>query len=308
MSLENFRLKVFRTVAEKRSFRLAAESLLLTQPAVTLQIKALEEELGVQLFDRAGQNIALTAAGQLLREYAERLAAIAAEAQSQIGELTGEQQGELRIAASTTIAQYVLPTLVGDFLALHPRVRPGILTGNTDMVVQRVAENAVDVGLVEGPAMRRDLKIEPFLSDQLMLIVPPRHPFAGRTQIQASDLAEQPLILREKGSGTRRIIERELRRFGLSPKRMKIALELDSTEAIKLAVEAGLGVGFVPLRATHKELKLGTLRQVAVDGLSLVRDFSLVYRRRPEPNGLPQVFLTFLRGVKGRDKSQKRDK
>lgn len=302
MSLENFRLKVFRTVAERLSFRVAAETLLLTQPAVTLQIKALEEELGVQLFDRTGANITLTDAGRVLRDYAERLYGISREAEHKIGVLTGDQQGELAIAASTTVAQYVLPKLVGEFLARHPRVRPAIQTGNTDFVVQKVADQSVDIGIVEGPTMRRDVKIEPFLKDELTLVAPPQHEFAERARVKAADLEKESLILREKGSGTRRIVERALRQAGLNPKRLRIAMELDSTEAIKLAIETGLGLGFVPLRGTYKELKLGTLREVAVEGLSLVREFSLVYPRRPEPTGLAMAFLTYLREIRDRER------
>lgn len=300
MALENFRLKVFRTVAEKHSFRMAAEALLLTQPAVTLQIKALEQELGVQLFDRTGSTIALTGAGRVLHKYAERLHALSREAEHELGIVTGEQHGELSIAASTTVAQYVLPKLLGEFLQHNPRVRPTIVSGNTDLVVQRVSDSTADIGVVEGPAMRHDLKIEPFIEDELMLVVPPRHEFAERPRVKAAELEPQRLILREKGSGTRRIVERSLRQAGLSPKRLNIAMELDSTEAIKLAIEAGLGIGFVPVRGTHNELKLGTLREIPIEGISLQRHFSIVYRRRPEPARLALAFLEFLREVRDR--------
>jgi len=152
--------------------------------------------------------------------------------------------------------------------------------------------------------MRHDLKVERFIKDELTLVVPPQHEFAERRRVKAGDLEKEPLILREKGSGTRRIVERALRRAGLSPKRMQIAMELDSTEAIKLAIEAGLGIGFAPVRGTHNELKLGTLREVPVEGLSLEREFSLVYRRRPEPARLALAFLEFLRGVRDRGLSR----
>lgn len=301
MPLENFRLRVFRTVAQTGGFRKAAETLFLTQPAVTLQIKALEEEVGTQLFDRAGQRIELTRAGRVLQGYAERLQELAGEAEREVAKLRGEYLGELRIGASTTIAQYVLPRLIGEFLEANAGIRPAILGANTEVVLNNVGDGSLAVGLVEGPAMRRDLHVEPFLTDVLTLIVPPRHEFGeGGGEVRASSLQGEPLILRENGSGTRRIVERALKRAGLNLKKLRVAMELDSTEAIKSAVEAGLGVGFVPRRATRKEIELGTLREIAVDGLDLEREFSLVYRRSPEPEGPAAAFVEFLRALRGR--------
>jgi DNA-binding transcriptional LysR family regulator len=300
MALENFRLRVFRTVAQTQGFRRAAETLFLTQPAVTLQIKALEEEVGTQLFDRTGHQIALTRAGRVLLGYADRLHELAEEAEREVANLRGEYLGELPIGASTTIAQYVLPRLIGEFLAGNAGVRPAILGANTEVVLKKVADCSLAVGLVEGPAMRRDLHVEPFLTDVLTLIVPPRHEFSDSSEVRASSLQSEPLILRENGSGTRRIVERALKRAGVNLKRLHVAMELDSTEAIKSAVEAGLGVGFVPRRATRKEIELGTLREIRVEGLDLKREFSLVYRRSPEPEGPARAFVEFLRALRSR--------
>jgi DNA-binding transcriptional LysR family regulator len=296
-SLENFRLKVFRIVAEKRSFRQAAEALFLTQPAVTLQIKALEETLGTSLFDRSGNTIELTRAGRKLLTYAQRLQKIAADAEHDLFELQGQEQGDLRIGASTTIAQYVLPSLIGEFKRLNPRVHLIVLGANTEAIVRGVVEERLALGLIEGPSMRRDVKVEPFLTDAIALIAPPHHEWGGEP-ITMNELAAADLVMREEGSGTRRVVEAALKEAGLARKLARIAMELDSTEAIKSAVESGLGVGFVSERAIQKELRLGSLQRIFMKDLKIERELTLVFRRGPEPNGAAGAFVRFLRDVR----------
>ena len=258
--MENFRLKVFRTVAEKLNFREAAEALLLTQPAVTLQIKALEEELSIRLFDRTGNRIVLTEAGRRLLKHANKLAALAQEAERDIAALRGVEFGELHIGASTTIAQYFLPRLIGEFGKLNPRVSVSVVSGNTQEIVDALLKGTIAVGLVEGPVLRRGIRVEPFLDDEIVMILPAQHEWVGQT-IPKERLETERLIVRERGSGSRRVVENALQRAKIPLKKLHIAMELDSTEAIKEAIEAGLGVGFVSARAIQKELKLETLRQ-----------------------------------------------
>src|SRR5258705_13397372 len=167
--LENFRLKVFRTVAQHLSFRKAAEHLFITQPAVTLQVKALEEDLGVRLFDRRGNQILLTAQGTRLLGYAKRMEALVAEAEQDIAEGEGQLSGELALGASTTIAQYVLPRLIGAFLLENPRVRLSLQSGNTEQIVRLLLDVAIPLGLIEGPARHRDVITEPFMEDDMLL-------------------------------------------------------------------------------------------------------------------------------------------
>ena len=179
--MENFRLKVFRTVAEKLNFREAAEALLLTQPAVTLQVKALEEELSIRLFDRTGNRIVLTEAGRRLLKHANQLAALAQEAERDIAALRGVEFGELHIGASTTIAQYFLPRLIGEFGKLNPRVSVSVVSGNTQEIVDALLKGTIAVGLVEGPVLRRGIRIEPFLDDEIVMILPAQHEWVGQT-------------------------------------------------------------------------------------------------------------------------------
>jgi DNA-binding transcriptional LysR family regulator len=294
-SLENFRLVVFRAVAEQRSFRKAADELYLTQPAVSLQIKALEEDLGVQLFDRAGAHIALTAAGSVLLDYAQQVHSLLDQAEDSIAALAGEHAGQLALGASTTIAQYVLPRLLGEFTREHPRVLPTLVSGNTEHIVAAVESHRIALGFIEGPAQSRDVATSPFLIDELVLIVPAAHEWAERASIPAADLASAPLLVRERGSGTRRVLELALERHGLRRKSLRIVMELDSTEAIKSAVEAGLGVGFISRWAIAKDARLGSaFKIVEVEGLRVRRDFLICAPKGPQPRGLAQEFLRFL--------------
>lgn len=299
--MENFRLKVFRTVADLMSFRKAAESLHLSQPAVSQQIRALEEEAGARLFDRAGgeghgTQIALTEAGRLLLQYANRAAETMAEAQRALAELNHEVAGELRLGASTTVAQYLLPRILGAFLRQYPHVHVSVTSGNTERIAEAVAEQQVMLGIIEGPAMRRDVKTERMVQDEMILIVNPMHPLAAnKAPIDAEELARVPLLLRERGSGSRRVVERALKQAGLPLKSLRVAMELDSTEAIISGVEAELGVGFVSRWAVNKVLRLGTVRVVRVQDLQIVRDFSFVRLAGTDAAGTAGAFQRFAK-------------
>jgi len=289
--LENFRLKVFRTVAEQLNFRKAAERLFITQPAVTLQIKTLEDDLGVRLFDRAaGGRISLTRQGAILFEYAKKIASLAVEAEQNLGDDGRGASGELLLGASTTIAQYVLPRLLGAFIDEHPRVQFSLSSGNTDEIVHLVVAEKVAVGLIEGPARDRSVRTEPFMNDDLVLIAAKEFEsdFLGAPQFAALTL-----LMREQGSGSRRVVEIALKKAGINLKSFKKVIDLDSTEAIKSAVEAGLGVGFVSRWALSKELELNTLKIVQVQGVKAARHFTLISRAGPEPQGPAGAFRKF---------------
>lgn len=294
-SLENFRLVVFRAVAEQRSFRKAAEDLYLTQPAVSLQIKALEEDIGVQLFDRTGVGVALTEAGKVLLRYARQANALFVLAEQETAALSGDHAGQFALGASTTIAQYVLPRLLGEFSREHPRVHCTMISGNTEQIVSAVEEQKIELGLIEGPARSRDVKTEPFLEDELVLIVSAGHEWAEAKSISCSLIAAAPMLMRERGSGTRRVVEMALARQGIKASSLQIVMELDSTEAIKSAVEAGLGIGFVSRWAIAKDLRLDTkFRIVEVEAVRIQRNFLLAYTAGPAPSRLAQEFRRFL--------------
>jgi DNA-binding transcriptional LysR family regulator len=300
-SLENFRLRVFRAVAEEMSFRMAAEVLHLSQPAVSQQIRALEEEAGARLFDRGGgeghgSQIALTEAGRVLLGYAKTAAATMEEARRALAALHDEVVGELRLGASTTVAQYVLPRILGAFLRQYPQVDLSVVSGNTERIVEAVAEERISLGIIEGPAMRREVKTERMIRDEMVLIVSPNHAWARAGAIAPGELAKVPLLLRERGSGSRRVVERALKKLGLPLRSLKVAMELDSTEAIISGVEAELGVGFVSRCAIGKALRLGTVRMVAVEGLEIMRDFSFARLAGSEATGAAAAFQRFALG------------
>ncbi len=292
--MENFRLKVFRAVADELSFRKAAEILHLSQPAVSQQVHALEDEAGVRLFDRAPAGITLTEAGRILLLHANTVALTMQQAQRELAALNHDVAGDLRLGASTTVAQYVLPRILGAFLRQYPHVRLSLISGNTERIVEAIAEKRIALGIIEGPAMRRDLKTERMMHDEMVLIVAPDHPLALSKKVLApSALASLPLLLRERGSGSRRVVERALKQLGLPLRSLTLALELDSTEAIVSGVEAGLGAGFVSRFALGKALRLGTIRTVAVEGLQIRRHFSFVRLHGADLEGAAAVFRRF---------------
>lgn len=291
--LENFRLKVFRAVAEHLNFHKAAEHLFLTQPAVTLQIKALENDLGMRLFDRSGGRISLTRQGSVLLGYANKVANLVSEAEQELGASESKVSGELPLGVSSTIAQYVLPRLLGAFLDEYPHVQFSLHSGNTSQIVELLVEGKVSLGLIEGPSRERGVRVEPFMEDELVLITPRTVELehVSRTQFVASRL-----LLREYGSGSRRVVETALEKAGFKLKSFTRVMELDSTEAIKSAVEAGLGVGFVSRWAISKELELGTLQVANVAGLRVTRQFTLISRTGPEPQGPAGALRAFALG------------
>ena len=294
-SLENFRIVVFRAVAEQRSFRKAAEELYLTQPAVSLQIKALEEDLGVQLFDRTGAHITLTEAGSILLEYSRSSRLLREQTERAISALDGEHSGQLALGASTTIAQYILPQLLGEFRREYPRVNLTLISGNTEQIVEAIETQKIALGFIEGPSRSRDVKTEPFLEDELVLIASTAREFVKRNLIPHAELTGVPLLMRERGSGTRHVVETALERQGIKRSALQIVLELDSTEAIKSAVEADLGLGFVSRWAISKDLRLNkSFRIVHVEGLNIKRNFLIACASSPEHSGLAHEFRRFL--------------
>jgi DNA-binding transcriptional LysR family regulator len=209
--------------------------------------------------------------------------------------LSGEHSGKLALGASTTIAQYVLPRLLGEFCREHPRVHPTLVSGNTEQIVEALERQRISLGFIEGPARTRDVKTEAFLEDELVLIAPTAHEWAERTSVSCSELASIPLLMRERGSGTRHSIELALERQGIKRNSLHIVMELDSTEAIKSAVEAGLGVGFVSRWAIAKDLRLGnTFKIIEVERLSIKRAFLVAYASGLGPQGLAIEFKRFV--------------
>ena len=262
----------------------------MTQPAITLQIKALEEDLGARLFDRSGGRISLTQQGSVLLSYAKKIASLVSDAEQELGGPDGTVSGDLSIGVSTTIAQYVLPRLVGAFLDENPGVQFSLHSGNTGETVKALLAEQVSVGLIEGPARDRGVRVEPFMEDELVLIASQHFESYRLTR---SQLQVSCFLVREQGSGSRQVVETALEKSGLKLKSFKRVMALDSTEAIKSAVESGLGLAFVSRWAISKELELGTLKVGEVDDVKITRQFSIISRTGPEPHGAAGAFRTF---------------
>ncbi len=291
--MENFRLKVFRAVATHLNFRRAAEELLLTQPAVTQQIHALEDEVGVPLFDRTGGRVRLTAAGEILLPFAEQLASLSQHALEAVASSSGNAVGELAVGASQTNAQYILPRLLGAFQREHPKLRLRALSNNTEDVLQALAEHRIDIALIEGPSLRRDVKTQAFLEDELLLVTPPDHPWAGK-EIDPKQLMQASLLMREIGSGSRRVVEQALTKTHIPIRQLPIVMTLDSTEGLVSGVEAGLGIAFVSQWAVRNQLALRSLAVARLQGVRILRVLSVAYPAGPVPSGLAGKFLRFM--------------
>lgn len=291
------RLQVFHTVARLLSFTKAAETLHMTQPAVTFQVRQLEEYFNTRLFDRTHNRISLTDAGALVYRYANRIFELYNEMEHSVREMTGEISGALTIGASTTIAEYMLPSLLGDFKSKYPDVNIHLKVSNTEGIVSMVENNIIDLGVVEAPVGNRNLVVEMCSPDQLVAIVPPGHPEAQRENLNYSDLLKYPFICREEGSGTREVIQEWLktaRNEDASDEELNISMELGSPEAVKGAVEAGMGISVVSRATIQKELKLGTLIAINLDPL-LERPFSFVHQKQKFRVRVMEELLDFAR-------------
>jgi len=288
------RLQVFHTVAKLLSFTKAAETLHMTQPAVTFQVRQLEEYFNTRLFDRTHNRISLTEAGKRVYEFAGKIFETYAEMENSVKELTGEVSGVLIIGASTTIAEYMLPALLGDFKNEYPDVNVRLKVSNTEGIVSMVENNVIDLGVVEASVANKNLAVELCKRDQLVAIVPPNHPLASLDVLEASRLLEFPHIGREEGSGTREVIIDYLQEVGLNPNELDVIMELGSPEAIKGAVEAGIGITILSKATLAKELKLGTLVAIPLDP-PLERPFSFVHQKQKFRQRAMDELLEFAR-------------
>lgn len=274
------RLKVFHTVARLLSFTKAAEELHMTQPAVTFQVRQLEEYFNTRLFDRTHNKVNLTPAGERVAEFAERIFDLYAEMENSVRDLTGEISGALTIGASTTIAEYMLPALLGEFKNQYPDINLRLKVSNSDGIVAMVEHNVIDLGVVESPVSNKNLIVEVCHNDQLVVVAAPGHEIVKRGgKVSARDLVNYPFVSREEGSGTREVIMHYLSEAGVTPADMNFSLELGSPEAIKGAVEAGMGITILSRSIIGKELKLNTLIELELDP-PLGRQFSFVRQRQ----------------------------
>ncbi|SPP99970.1 Transcriptional regulator [Candidatus Sulfobium mesophilum] len=293
--MDDHKLKVFCTVAETKSFSKTSEIIHLTQPAVSLQIQALEEVYETKLFDRSSSTVTLTPAGEILYRYAKEILSLYANAEKDIGELIGLVKGSISIGASSTLGNYLLPGVITDFKRAHLKIKVHLLVGNTKRVVELLNSGNIDLGLVEGDVTRQKMVVEKLIGDELLLVVPSYHPWAKKKEISISELTKEPFIIREGGSGTRQMIEKFLSKHGITPQDLKISMVLGSTEAIKEAVENGLGVSIISRWAARKELRYGSLHLLRIKEEKMFREFSLIVNKNSVSSHAVDEFLTYLK-------------
>ena len=293
--MEDHKLKVFCTVTETKSFSKTSQIIHLTQPAVSLQIQALEELYETKLFDRSSSSINLTSSGQVLYSYAKNILAQYAEMEKEIGKITGLIKGSITMGASTTIGNYLLPSVVFSFKKTHPKIKINLLIGNTNTVLDLLNSGVVEFGLVEGETTRTKVKVEALLTDELVFILPAMHPLTKKKSVSILELMKEPFIIREEGSGTRQIIEKYLALHGIKISDMHIVLVLGGAESIKEAVEQGMGISIVSRWAARKEVQFGTLKYVTAKETRMLRDFSLVVPKNTVLSHAVDEFLSYLR-------------
>lgn len=295
-AVSDFRLKVFRSVALNLSFTKASQELFISQPAISKHVQELESAFHTRLFDRQGSRISLTAAGHLLLEHCERILDDYKRLEYEMGLLQNHCGGELRIGASTTIAQYVLPPVLGNFIRKYPDVKLSLENVNSRIVEQELLEHRIDLGLVEGISRLPSLKYTPFMKDELVAIVHTGSRLKVGDEIQPSDLPNIPLVLRERGSGTLDVFERALLHNDIKLADLKVLMYLGSTESIKLFLENTDCMGIVSVRSVTKELIAGGFRVVEIAGMPMHRDFCFVQNQGDE-GGLGELFMRNCRSL-----------
>jgi DNA-binding transcriptional LysR family regulator len=293
--MDTRQLAAFCAVVERRSFSQAAERLGVTQPAVSLQVRALEKRLGTQLLDRSGRRVEPTETGMRLYRGAQRLLALEQQVLDEIaGEGEGELNGELRLGASTGPAAVVVPLLLGEFQREHAGVHVALTVSDTQSIVERVAARDLELGIVGAARRHRGVAFEPFFDDEVILACPPGHPFAGRT-VTIDELRGESLIVMQEGAGVRQIVEDALRELGLRLRDLDVRLELGLQESVRSAVQAGYGVTFISRSAVEPELAAGTLAAARVDGLDARREISLARASGRTPTRAAEAFVRFAR-------------
>jgi DNA-binding transcriptional LysR family regulator len=293
--MDTRQLAAFCAVVDRRSFSQAAERLGVTQPAVSLQVRALEKRLGTQLLDRSGRRVEPTEAGLRLYRGAQRLLALQEQLVADVaGESEGALAGTLEIGASTGPGGIVLAQLLCEFQQENPELHVALSVFDTQTVVERVADRSLELGVVGAARRHRGVVFEPFFRDEVILACPPGHPFAGRT-VSLDDLRDDSLIVMQEGAGVRQMIEDELRRAGTRLRDLDVRLELGLQESVTSAVRAGYGVTFISRSAVEPDLAAGTLVEARVKGLDPQREISLVRATGRAETRAARAFVDFAR-------------
>jgi DNA-binding transcriptional LysR family regulator len=292
--MADFRLEVFYTVAKRLSFTKAAATLFITQPAVTKHIHELEQQYQNKLFERKGNNIQLTAAGQLLLEHAETLFAIYRTIDFEMNALVHKKEGSLHLGASTTIAQYVIAPMLAKFRKKFSDIQLKLTSGNTEQIEKYLLDKDIELGIVEGKSKNQEIQYTEFIKDEIVLVCGKDHPLAKQGELEAAELQQYAFVLREQGSGTLEVIDHALRTLGIKLADLPVEMELGGTESIKSYLVHSGTLAFLSIHSVLKELQAGVLRVVEVKDLAIERNFYFIHLKG-KADGLAEVFMRYSR-------------
>ena len=289
----DYKLHVFLIVATRLSFSKAADELHITQPAITRHIKHLEDHFHQRLFDRKGNSISLTTAGELLLKHVKELFHFHKEMQFNMNALIDKTEGVLSIAASTTIAQYILPEILAKFHKQFPGVKVELFSANTEVIEHQILNEEAQIGFIEGQAKNRELSYHPFMNDEIVLVIAKGHHLYEEVSITLAHLKKLSLVLREKGSGTLEFIINALKKTQIDVNDLQVDMHLGSSESIKSYLKAKESVAFLSINTVSNELKSGDLRILDIEDFTIKRTFNYIAKQGYK-NELAQVFLNFI--------------
>ena len=272
----DFRIKVFYTVAEKLSFTKAAKELFITQPAVTKHIHELEKQLGVSLFKRKGNSIVLTSQGEILKFYANKILQTYNDLEFELSQTNDKVMSRLRLGASTTVAQYILPKILAHLKLKHPELEIDLATNNTDEIEKLLVDEKIDFGIVEGTSNKPAIVYKPFIKDEIVLVSRGKSKLASLKEIKPEKLKSIPLVIREAGSGTLEVIDSALKKVGLKRKDLNIEIQLGSTESIKQYLYHSDCAAFLSIHSIAKQLMQNEFSIIDVKGLTIFRTFQFI--------------------------------
>ena len=289
----DFRLKVFYTVAKRLNFTKAAEELLISQPAVTKHIKELESQFNVAFFDRRGNKVVLSPAGEVLLNHTEDILKIYRRIEFDLNQFNQALSGVLHVGSSTSITQYILPPLLARFHSIHQDVKVELLNGNSEQIEKALLNKSIEMGVVESKSKRREINYTPFLKDEIVLVCSAKNSWVKKEEIKLEDLKNTPLLLREPGSGTLEVIADALKQKEIGLGDLKVEMQLGSTEAIKSYLQHSECMAFLSLHAVLKELENGMLKIIEIKKLPIHRNFYFITPQGPEGR-LSSLLIQFL--------------
>jgi DNA-binding transcriptional LysR family regulator len=283
-------------LVEERSFSRAAKRMFLTQPSLTKHIRNLEDALGAKVVNRASRDFTLTPEGRVIFDYARRILKLREEAADRVMRVRASEAGDIRVAASTIPATYILPPAIAEFRRRHPAIRTAVRAADSSEVIEMVLENGAEIGFIGKKPASAKLADEPLWRDRMVLAVPAAHPWAKRRSVRLREIREEPFVIREKGSATREAFECCLAgEGGAEPSGLRAVAEMGSSEAVKEAVIAGVGISVISVHAIRRELKAGVLAALSIEGCPIERSFHLIYRRQFDLMTHHKIFLDYIR-------------